>query len=159
MVNQRKQKGIVLITAMIMTVAVTGVALSLMSSSSIDLKISSAAQERAEAEAELLGEINEVIGANIFSPNNPFTKERQQIPDQGENMTPSGVENITNILRSKNNGEGMLGCSRRPNATDEGVRCIHTELVSVIEYGSRQTHNIQVVMGIEQEVIDHSLGN
>lgn len=46
MKSQIKQQGVVLITALIMVIAVTGIAVTLMSSSSIDIKITNAAQER-----------------------------------------------------------------------------------------------------------------
>ena len=52
-----KQQGVVLITALIMVIAVTGIAVTLMSSSSIDVKITNAAQEREVAENELIGEV------------------------------------------------------------------------------------------------------
>ena len=43
---KNKQQGVVLITALIMVIAVTGIAVTLMSSSSIDIKITNSAQER-----------------------------------------------------------------------------------------------------------------
>ena len=56
-----KQQGVVLITALIMVIAVTGIAVTLMSSSSIDIKITNAAQEREVAENELIGEVQRMI--------------------------------------------------------------------------------------------------
>ena len=49
----KKQQGIVLILALIMVVAVTGIAVTLMNSSSIDAKITAAVQEREVAENEV----------------------------------------------------------------------------------------------------------
>ena len=46
----KKQQGVVLIVALIMVVAVTGIAVTLMNSSSIDIKITNAVQEREVAE-------------------------------------------------------------------------------------------------------------
>ena len=59
--SPNKQKGVVLITALIMVIAVTGIAVTLMSSSIIDVKITNAAQEREVAENELIGEVQRVI--------------------------------------------------------------------------------------------------
>ena len=59
--SQKKQQGVVLITALIMVIAVTGIAVTLMSSSSIDIKITNAAQEREVAENELIGEVQRMI--------------------------------------------------------------------------------------------------
>ena len=56
-----KQQGVVLITALIMVIAVTGIAVTLMSSSTIDIKITNAAQEREVAENELIGQVQKVI--------------------------------------------------------------------------------------------------
>jgi len=56
-----KQQGVVLITALIMVIAVTGIAVTLMSSSSVDIKITNAAQEREVAENELIGEVQRMI--------------------------------------------------------------------------------------------------
>ena len=56
--HANKQQGVVLITALIMVIAVTGIAVTLMSSSSVDIKITNAAQEREVAENELIGEVS-----------------------------------------------------------------------------------------------------
>ncbi|MGB1292360.1 MAG: pilus assembly PilX family protein, partial [Pseudoalteromonas sp.] len=58
---KNKQQGVVLITALIMVIAVTGIAVTLMSSSSIDIKITNAAQEREVAENQLIGEVQRII--------------------------------------------------------------------------------------------------
>lgn len=158
MVNVNKQKGVVLITAMIMIVAVTAVAVSLMSSSSIDLKITNAAQERAEAETILIGEIHKIIEAQANSGGvNKFTLRRQQIQNGGEDMkiknkTPN---NITSKLTSLNNGEMDLNCPRQFAFTD-GQTCNLTEMVSTISYGSKNKHTIAIVVGIGQEEIKNT---
>ena len=59
--HANKQQGVVLITALIMVIAVTGIAVTLMSSSSVDIKITNAAQEREVAENELIGEVQRMI--------------------------------------------------------------------------------------------------
>ena len=56
-----KQQGVVLIVALIMVIAITGIAVTLMSSSSVDIKITNAAQEREAAENELIGDVQNVI--------------------------------------------------------------------------------------------------
>ncbi|TMO50856.1 pilus assembly protein PilX, partial [Pseudoalteromonas phenolica] len=58
-----KHRGGLLITAMIMMVAVTAVAGSLMCFSTIDLNITNAAQVRSEAETILIGQIQKIIKA------------------------------------------------------------------------------------------------
>ena len=56
------QRGVVLIAALIMVVAVTGIAVTLMSSASVDIKITNAALEREEAE-NILTEISDWLEA------------------------------------------------------------------------------------------------
>ncbi|TLX45760.1 pilus assembly protein PilX [Pseudoalteromonas phenolica] len=159
MANVKKQKGVVLITAMIMIVAVTAVAVSLMSSSSIDLKITNAAQERAEAETELIGEIHKLIVAEGTSANNRFTLKRQQMPDDGMDMSSSSTpSHMTNTLKNLNKGEMELHCPRQFAYTD-GLTCNLTEMESTITYGSKNKHTITVVIGIGQEIISHNEGN
>lgn len=51
MVMAHKQQGMVLIVSMVLIVAVMSVAVTLMSSSTIDIKVTNAAQEREAAEA------------------------------------------------------------------------------------------------------------
>lgn len=76
--SQKKQQGVVLITALIMVIAVTGIAVTLMSSSSIDIKITNAAQEREVAENELIGEVQRMISdeANKGANNQFFFESR-----------------------------------------------------------------------------------
>ena len=76
--SPNNQKGVVLIIALIMVIAVTGIAVTLMSSSSIDVKITNAAQEREVAENELIGEVQRVISdeANKGAANQFFFNAR-----------------------------------------------------------------------------------
>ena len=148
----KRQSGVVLITAMIMIVAVTAVAVSLMSNSSIDLKITNAAQERAQAESILLGEIQKIIvreGKKAGESN--FLLERQQIPGDGVDIHESGDESESK-LRNLNNGELALNCPRQ-YAFTEGMSCNMTEVESTISYGTKNKHTITVVIGIGQEYI------
>ncbi|ALO41380.1 pilus assembly protein PilX [Pseudoalteromonas phenolica] len=152
-----KQRGVILITAMIMIVAVTAVAVSLMSSSTIDLKITNAAQERAEAETILIGEIQKIIKAQGGTSYNKFTMRRQQMQDDGEDMAISNVtpSNITSKLVSLNNGEEDLNCPRQFAFTD-GQTCNLTQMESTITYGSKNKHTITIVVGIGQEEIKNT---
>ena len=60
-----QQKGVVLITALIMINAVTGIAVSLMSNSTIDLKVATAAQESDIAVNLLKGDSERSINQEI----------------------------------------------------------------------------------------------
>ncbi|MCF2921672.1 pilus assembly PilX N-terminal domain-containing protein, partial [Pseudoalteromonas sp. APAL1] len=78
----KKQQGIVLILALIMVVAVTGIAVTLMNSSSIDAKITAAVQEREVAENEVMGTVLKVIANQAAAGrNSAFFKKPEQIPE------------------------------------------------------------------------------
>ena len=87
----KKQQGIVLILALIMVVAVTGIAVTLMNSSSIDAKITAAVQEREVAENEVMGTVLKVIANQAAAGrNSAFFKKPEQIPEAGFDLGAIG---------------------------------------------------------------------
>ena len=81
---KNKQHGVVLITALIMVIAVTGIAVTLMSSSSIDIKITNAAQEREVAENQLIGEVQRIIADEVSKgAANQFFLTPEEVSDKG----------------------------------------------------------------------------
>ena len=156
MVNIQKQRGVVLITAMLMIVAVTAIAVTLMSSSTVDIKITNAAQERAQAESQLLGELQQVIQAQINSGNqSAFMLKRAEIAGVWQNIPTS--DGATHRLRNLNLGELELKCPPE-YAVTHGVVCNITEVQSTITYGRQNQHTVTYVVGIGQEVINISEG-
>jgi type IV pilus assembly protein PilX len=154
--TQQKQKGVVLITALIMVIAVTGIAVTLMSSSTIDIKITNAAQEREVAENMLVGEVQRVIAqeANKGSASQ-FFLTKNEIPEQWKTIaTHDGMQSaMTNL----NKGVMELNCPRRYNPT-EGVVCNMMQVTTTIEYGSKSKHQLTVVTGIAQEMANKGKG-
>ncbi|CAM4256072.1 pilus assembly protein PilX [Pseudoalteromonas byunsanensis] len=148
-VNQ--QRGIVLITAMIMIVAVTAIAVTLMSTSSIDLKITNAAQEREEAESLLMGEVQRAVAQQAaLEERSLFTLSKEQL-EQG-NSTFDGLNGAKNKVTSLNNGPMEVNCPRSYSATN-GVICNMTQLETTITYGSKNQYTITVVTGVGQEML------
>ncbi len=150
----RRQKGIVLVMAMVMIVAVTTVAVSLMSSSSIDLKITNAAQEREMAENQLYGAVQEIISEQQDMKGNlsVFMRTQPQMPG-GKIEFTEGKTN--NVLTNLNNDPLALRCPRSYGYT-EGVVCNMTQLETSVEYGSKSRHRVTVVSGIAQEMLSTS---
>lgn len=160
---QNRQQGVVLITALIMVIAVTGIAVTLMSSSTIDIKITNAAQEREVAENELIGEVQRVIASearkgensNFFlTPSETKTKEKSEdtsvITIKEKDISLPGSE-MTSILNNLNNGQLELNCPRNYSYT-AGISCNMVQVSTTIEYGSKSKHSLTIVTGIAQEM-------
>ncbi|NMM41640.1 pilus assembly PilX family protein [Pseudoalteromonas arctica] len=154
-----KQQGVVLIVALIMVVAVTGIAVTLMSSSTIDIKITNAAQEREVAENELIGEVQKVIvteaakgAASSFflTPNETKTDDTSVITINEKNISLPGSE-MKSIMINMNNGRLELNCPRTYSYT-AGVSCNMVQVSTTIEYGLKSKHSLTIVTGIAQEM-------
>ncbi|AQQ01860.1 pilus assembly protein PilX [Pseudoalteromonas aliena] len=159
-----KQQGVVLITALIMVIAVTGIAVTLMSSSSIDVKITNAAQEREVAENKLIGEIQRVIFTEVkkggkssflLSPEETITK----VVKEGEADTFISSKDIANhegmksTMTNLNQGVKDLTCLRSHAATT-GISCNILQVTTTIEYGSKSKHQLTIVTGMAQQVVN-----
>ncbi|MEI8644971.1 pilus assembly protein PilX [Pseudoalteromonas sp. Hal040] len=152
-----KQQGVVLIVALIMVIAITGIAVTLMSSSSVDIKITNAAQEREAAENELIGDVQNVIANEAKKlGNSRFFFSRGQVPETGLDL--GNTNDTSNTMFNKNEGPLALRCPRRFDDT-AGLRCNMVEINSVIEYGSKSKHNLTITTGIAQEMLSLNSGN
>lgn len=151
-----KQQGVVLIVALIMVVAVTGIAVTLMSSSSIDIKITNAAQEREVADNLLIGTVQQVI-ANEASKGggSRFLYSRVQVPEKGIDL--GDVGDTSNTMTNLNNGALDLPCPRRFNFTS-GVSCNMVQVDTTITYGSKSKHTLTIVSGVAQEMASLNTG-
>lgn len=151
-----RQQGVVLIVALIMVVAVTGIAVTLMSSASIDIKITNAAFEREEAENILMGNVQEVI-ANEVSANGAsrlfFTQA--QIPNGTIALPTIGA--TTSELSNLNEGPDPLRCPREHKPT-VGIVCNLVQINSTITYGSKSKHTLTVTTGIAQQTAKTNAG-
>jgi len=157
-----KQQGVVLITALIMVIAVTGIAVTLMSSSSIDVKITNASQEREVAENELIGEVQRMISdeANKGAANQFFLTPDEVSHHSGENgegMTIATHGDMQSKMVNLNQGALDLECPRRFNFT-AGISCNMVQVATTIEYGSKAKHSLTIVTGVAQEMASMSKG-
>ena len=153
---KNKQQGVVLITALIMVIAVTGIAVTLMSSSSIDIKITNAAQEREVAENQLIGEVQRVIADEVSKgAANQFFLTPEEVSDNGVVMAER--DDMKSNMINLNNGVLDLECPRRFSFT-AGISCNMVQVSTTIEYGSKSKHQLTIVTGVAQEMASISKG-
>lgn len=153
---KNKQHGVVLITALIMVIAVTGIAVTLMSSSSIDIKITNAAQEREVAENQLIGEVQRIIADEVSKgAANQFFLTPEEVSDKGIVMAER--DDMKSNMINLNNGVLDLECPRRFSFT-AGISCNMLQVSTTIEYGSKSKHQLTIVTGVAQEMASISKG-
>ncbi|MGO2371311.1 MAG: pilus assembly PilX family protein [Pseudoalteromonas prydzensis] len=153
---QNRQQGVVLITALIMVIAVTGIAVTLMSSSSIDIKITNAAQEREVAENQLIGEVQRIIADEVSKgATNQFFLTPEEVSDKGIVMAER--DDMKSNMINLNNGVLDLECPRRFSFT-AGISCNMVQVSTTIEYGSKSKHQLTIVTGVAQEMASISKG-
>ncbi len=153
---KNKQQGVVLITALIMVIAVTGIAVTLMSSSSIDIKITNAAQEREVAENQLIGEVQRIIADEARKgAANQFFLTPEEVTDTGIVMAER--DDMKSNMINLNNGVLDLECPRRFNFT-AGISCNMVQVSTTMEYGSKSKHQLTIVTGVAQEMASISKG-
>ena len=153
---KKKQQGVVLITALIMVIAVTGIAVTLMSSSSIDIKITNAAQEREVAENQLIGEVQRIIADEASKgAANQFFLTPEEVSDNGVVMAER--DDMKSNMINLNNGVLDLECPRRFNFT-AGISCNMVQVSTTMEYGSKSKHQLTIVTGVAQEMASISKG-
>ena len=153
---KKKQQCVVLIPALIMVIAVTGIAVTLMSSSSIDIKITNAAQEREVAENQLIGEVQRIIADEVSKgAANQFFLTPEEVTDNGVIMAER--DDMKSNMINLNNGVLDLECPRRFNFT-AGISCNMVQVSTTIDYGSKSKHQLTIVTGVAQEMASISKG-
>ncbi|WP_440053609.1 pilus assembly protein PilX [Pseudoalteromonas sp. T1lg65] len=151
-----KQQGVVLVMALVMVVAIMAIAASLMSSSTLDIKMTHAVMEREEAENLLYGEMQKLIQQQqALAEESVFLKKRDELPAGGEVVqTPGGIRAVVTNL---NRGEMELYCPRQ-YAFTHGVICNMSEVEATVTYGSDNQHSVTIVMGVGQELVSGVAG-
>ncbi|PAJ73464.1 hypothetical protein CJF42_15525 [Pseudoalteromonas sp. NBT06-2] len=153
-VKSIKQKGVVLITSLLMIIAVTSIAVTLMSSSSIDIKMTSAAQENEVAEYWVRGDSERAINQEmIASANSRFLFLTGQFPADnttGIDVTVAGSKSTVTLFNN-NNGPVLLNCPPRIAVTN-GIKCNTLRVESSLAYGKDDKHSVTLISGIAQEL-------
>jgi len=152
-VNPKQDQGFVLVTALLMLLAVTGIAVSLMGSSSIDLKITQTAQEREQSETQVKGDADKALISemNKTADLNRFLYLSGQFGDQESlDITPANV-NSTVSLFNMNKGPVIIDCPPKFAATS-GIKCNMLRVNTELNYGKNDKHLVAVRNGIVQEL-------
>ena len=150
-VNPKQNQGFVLVTALLMLLAVTGIAVSLMGSSSIDLKITQTAQEREQSETQVKGDADKALISemNKTAEQNRFLFLSGQFGDQESlDITPENV-NSTVTLFNMNKGPVIIDCPPKFAATS-GIKCNMLRVNTELNYGKNDKHLVAVRNGIVQ---------
>jgi type IV pilus assembly protein PilX len=145
-----KSKGFVLMVSLVMVIAITGIAVSLLSVSSMDMKMAVAFEDREMATHEARGgndqlfynAVNRTVGGqNYFAAFSSVSTGSQFTSSQGAVSTViwgSSVQIETDCPRSKDPTEGLM--------------CIYLQAATVKTFGPGNNNQINVVSGVAQQV-------
>ena len=157
-----RQKGVVLIVALVFLVALTAVAGALMQNSTSDMKMSGASEEKVVATQEAISASDEVIfqQVNAGTGNNKFASAIVKFQDESfGNVT--GSLNITNIdsdttanINIANNEFGLeVDCPRMKMASTN-LKCNVFRVQVVRKYGQKNTNEVEVNVGVAQQLLN-----
>jgi type IV pilus assembly protein PilX len=155
--HYKKQSGVVLITALIMIIAVSGIAVSLMSSSTTDLKVLSSTQDREVASNRVKGDTLRAISAEkVAGIDSDFYRLKGQFEGQANknfDITAANSES-TVLLFNENDGPSLLKCLPR-YAVTPSLKCNYLRMETTLKYGKQDSngdgkHDIEIHSGIVQ---------
>lgn len=149
--HYKRQRGVVLIVALVFLISLTAVASALMLNSTTDIKMAGASQEKVEAVQEAISALDETIADQVVGGTNLFAGT--QFPQVVDTV---GSVNVTNVTITNNNTTTKpVGCphSALASSTDK-IGCNVLTITVNNNYGRKNTSNINAQAGIAQEVLD-----
>ncbi|MEI4548930.1 MULTISPECIES: pilus assembly PilX family protein [Pseudoalteromonas] len=148
--NLNKQKGVVLVAAMLMILMVSGIAVSVMSGSALDSKMVNATQESYRAESSVRGNTEEVIKDELAkNGKSQFLMLKSAYPTDTVTLSTSGAKVV---MVNENNGPvDLLGCPPR-FAPTPNMQCNYVKLTASGVYGKGNKHTMTLNTGITQEM-------
>ena len=158
-----RQKGVVLIVALVFLIALTAVAAALMQNSTTDMKMSGASEDKVVATQEAISASDEVIfrQVNAAVGDNIFTSPLVKFDDKD-------FRNVTNILNITNTNNDTTAHVDAPyNDFDLEPDCSHSKRASSVQvftcnalrvqilrkYGRKKTNEVEVNTGISQQLL------
>lgn len=152
------QNGVVLVVSLVFLVALTAVAAALMQSSTIDMKMSGASEEKVVALQEVVSAVDEVI-FNQVGPGkiNAFSKPvvgNFPVNDQSV-LLPATVTKATATVDVANNKYNLdIACPHLQLASSTAVfRCNMLTIAVQRNYGRKNLSNISANSGIAQQLL------
>ncbi len=146
----KKQKGFVLLMSMVMVVAITGIAVSLLSASSMDMKMATAAEDREMATHIARGGNDQLYYDAVNRTNNnqnyfaAFSSTQQSAQYNSTHGAVSTVSWASSV-------QVETDCPRSKDPT-EGLMCIYLQATTVKTYGANNNNQVNVVSGVAQQV-------
>ena len=147
---RRKQGGFVLMVSLVMVVAITAIAVALMSSSSMDVKMAVASEDREMATHHARGgndqlyydAVNRTVNEqNYFAAFSVSQESAQYVSVHGAVSTVSWA--------SENHVETDCPRSKAPT---EGLRCNYLQATTTKTFGPANVNQVNVVSGVAQQV-------
>lgn len=158
-----RQKGVVLIVALVFLIALTAVAAALMQNSTSDMKMSGASEEKVIATQEAISASDEVIfrQVNAAPGNNRFASALVLFNDENfRNVTGSlsitntDVDTTANINIANNELELEPDCPHSRSASSAQVFTCNVLRVQVVrKYGRKSTNEVEVNTGVAQQLL------
>lgn len=148
--SYHRQEGFVLLMSLVMVVAITAIAVSLMSTSSMDMKMATAAEDREMATHVARGgndelyynAVNRTINSqNYFAAFSSSTTSAQYQSTHGAVSRVSWASSV----------QVETDCPRSKDPT-EGLMCIYLQATTAKTYGPNNAHQVNVVSGVAQQV-------
>ncbi|MBS3796230.1 pilus assembly PilX N-terminal domain-containing protein [Pseudoalteromonas sp. BDTF-M6] len=152
--NLSHQRGVVLIAALVMVLVVSGIAVTLMSNSTVDMKVINAAQDYDEALTRAYADTSRAIYDEIkLNGATHFTTPNLGTEDETVALTAAGAQSTFELVKAP--GELLAtNCSPRRSANDTAsdIKCSRDlRLFTTNSYGKGNRHLVSVIAGIEQE--------
>ncbi|MFY8349975.1 hypothetical protein AAEU29_05540 [Pseudoalteromonas sp. SSM20] len=151
--NLNKQKGVVLVAAMLMILMVSGIAVSVMSGSALDSKMVNATQESYRTESIARGDTEKQIkeqldnkGASKF-----LLKKSAYGSDTTITLSSTGSK-IVMVNENTSPVTDLLECPPR-FAPTPNIKCNYLKLTTSRKYGKGDKHTMTLNTGLEQEMM------
>lgn len=144
------QGGFVLLISLVMVVAITSIAVSLMSASTMDMKMATAAEDREMATHVARGgndelyynAVNRTVNAqNYFAAFSSSQSATQYNSTHGAVSTVSWASTV----------QIETDCPRSKDPT-EGLKCIYLQAATAKTFGPNSVNQVNVVSGVAQQV-------
>lgn len=161
--SPNRQKGVVLIVALVFLIALTAVAAALMQNSTTDMKMSGASEELVIATQETISAHDEVIFQQLNGGmgNNKFAAPIVRFQDEDfRNVTAtliktnSNLDTVATINVANNELELEADCPHSRSASSAQVFTCNVLRVQVVrKYGRKNTNEVEVNAGISQQLL------
>ncbi|NRA69850.1 MAG: hypothetical protein HRU24_02430 [Gammaproteobacteria bacterium] len=152
--NNQTSQGFVLVTALILMMIMTSIAVTLMSISAIDLKMTNAAQQSVLNEYIAKGDTKKALQQELLlAQDSHFLWLATRFPADktiGIDITPVGSRSNIRLFNNGSN-TAQLNCPAQFAASSE-QKCNILRLESRLNYGKKNQHLIVVHSGLIQEL-------